>query len=72
MEIELRIHGVGPPSSSRVPTHCRENRENGQKIPCQGKHREFGNLAKTQGIWIAQLVNSLILKDILVFAVNIS
>ena len=29
------------------PQH-RENRENGQKrILCQGKHREFGNFAKT-------------------------
>ena len=40
----------------------RENRENGQKNPCQGKHREFGNFAKTQGISFAQVVNSLILK----------
>ena len=31
-------------------------------IPCQGKHREFGNFAKTQGIWFAQVVHSLILK----------
>ena len=38
-------------------------RENGKrKISCQGKHREFGNFAKTQGIWFAQAVNSLILK----------
>ena len=33
-----------------------------QKNPCQGKHREFGNFAKTQGIWFAQVVNSLIPK----------
>ena len=26
------------------------------KNPCQGKHREFGNFAKTQGIWFAQVV----------------
>ena len=48
------------------PLH-RENRENGQKkISCQGKHREFGNFVKTQGMWFAQVVNSLILnvKDI--------
>ena len=32
------------------------------KNPSQGKHREFGNFAKTQGIWFAQVVNSLILK----------
>ena len=41
-----------------------------KKIPCQGKHRESGNFAKTQGIWFAQVVNSLILKvkDVLIFA----
>ena len=45
------------------PLH-RENRENGpQKNPCQGKYREFGNFAKTQGIWFAQLVTSLVLKE---------
>ena len=45
-----------------------------KKNPCQGKHREFGNLAKTQGIWFAQVVNSLIpkVKDISVFAAKIS
>ena len=32
------------------------------KIPCQGKHREFGNFVKTQGSWFAQVVKSLILK----------
>ena len=32
------------------PRH-RENRENGKKKnPCRGKHREFGNFVKTQGI----------------------
>ena len=43
-------------------------------IPCQGKHREFGNFAKTQGIWFAQVVNSLILKiqDIAMFSVKFS
>ena len=30
------------------PLH-RENRENGQNKSCQGKHREFGNFAKTHG-----------------------
>ena len=41
-----------------------------QKIPCQGKHGEFENFAKTQGILFAQVVNSLILKvqDIFIFA----
>ena len=58
------------------PRH-RENRVNAQKkIPCQEKHREFRNFAKTQGkhrefrldigktqeILLAQVVNVLILK----------
>ena len=44
-----------------------------KKIPGQGKHREFGNFAKTQGICFAQIVNSLILKvkDIFIFAAKI-
>ena len=52
----------------------RENRENGPKNPCQGKRREFGNFVKTQEIWFAQVVNSLILKvkDILKNAAKIS
>ena len=33
-----------------------------KKNPCHGKHREFGNFAKTQRIWLAQDVNSLIPK----------
>ena len=45
-----------------------------KKNPCRGKHREFGNFAKTQGILFAQVVNSLILKveDIAIFAAKIS
>ena len=45
-----------------------------QKNPCQVKHKEFENFAKTQGIWFAQVVNSLILKvnDISEFAAKIS
>ena len=45
-----------------------------EKIPCQGKHRECGNFAKTQGIWFGQVVNSLILKvkDIALFAAKMS
>ena len=45
-----------------------------QKNPYQGKHREFGNFAKTQRIWLAQVVNFLILKekDISIFAAKIS
>ena len=43
-------------------------------IPCQGKHREFGNFAKAQGIWFSQVVNSLIVKvkDILLYATKVS
>ena len=47
-----------------------------KKNPCHGKHGEFGNFAKTQGILFAQAVNSLILKvkaiAIHVFAAKIS
>ena len=40
----------------------------------KGKHREFGNFAKTQGILFAQVVNSLILKvkAIAIFAAKMS
>ena len=35
-------------------THCTgKTGKMAQKIPYQGKHREFGNFAKTQGIWFA-------------------
>ena len=59
-------------------THCTgktgKTGKMAQKIPCQGKHREFGNVAKTQGIWFAQVVNSLILKvkEISIFAAESS
>ena len=45
-----------------------------KRIPCQGKHREFGNVIKAQGILFAQVLNSLILKvkDIAIFAAKIS
>ena len=44
------------------------------KNPCQGKHREFGKFAQTEGVWFAQAVNSLILKvkDISICAAQIS
>ena len=51
--------------------HCtRKTRKMSKRIPCQGKHREFGNFAKTQGILFAQVVNSVIqkVKDIPIFA----
>ena len=56
---------------SGSPMH-RENRENGKNIPYLGEHREFGNVAKTQGILFAHVVNSLILKvyNIAIFAVK--
>ena len=38
-----------------LSTQHRENRENDQQIPCQGKYREFVILGKTQGTWFAQL-----------------
>ena len=43
-----------------------------KEIPCQGKHRKLRNFGKTQRIWFAQVVNSLILKvkDISIFAAN--
>ena len=52
----------------RVPTAQGKQGKWPNKIPCQGKHREFGNFAKTQ------VVNSLILKvkHILIFATKIS
>ena len=56
-------------------THCTgKTGKMAKKVPCQGKHREFGNFAKTQGIWFALVVNSLILKvkDISKFAAKIS
>ena len=56
-------------------THCTgKTGKMTKNIPCQGNHREFGNSAKTQGIWFAQVVNSLILKikDMAIFATKIS
>ena len=57
----------------RVPT-AQEKQEMAKRNPCQEKHRKYGNVAKTQGIWFAQVVNPLILKvkDISIFAAKIS
>ena len=54
------------------PMH-RENGKWPKKISVR-ENREIGNFAKTQGIWFAQVVNSLILKvkDITIFATRIS
>ena len=60
---------------NRVPTaHLGKTGKVGQNIPCLGKDREFGNVAKTQGICFAQVVNSLILKvkDVSIFVAKIS
>ena len=56
-------------------THCTgKTGKMAKKNPCQGKHREFGNFAKTQGICFSLVVTSLILKvkDILIFTAEIS
>ena len=69
--ISLCIVVLSSAQNHRQGTHC--TGKTGKMAPkkyCQGKHREFGNFAKTQGIWFAQVVNSLILrvKDISIFA----
>ena len=71
------MHRFVPKRSKRYTSGYPRHREIGKMtkiIPCQGKHREFGNFAKTQGILFAQVVNSLILKvkDIAIFAAKIS
>ena len=56
-------------------THCTgKTGKIAKRIPCQGNYREFGNFAKTQGIWFSPVVNSPILKvkDISIFAMKIS
>ena len=59
-------------TDNRVPTAQGKQRKWSQKNPCQGKHREYGNFAKTQGILFVQVVNSLILRiqDFVIFAVT--
>ena len=63
--------------STGYPRH-RENRENGRKNSLSGKTQGIWkicqNTRKTQGIWFAQVVISLILKvkDVLIFAAKIS
>ena len=73
----VRVHLIVPyeyicKHDTGSPLH-RENRQNGPKISCQGKHREFGSFVKTQGIQgilFAQVLNSLILniQHIAIFA----
>ena len=49
---------------SGSPLH-RENRGNGKRKTCEGKHRDLGNVpntGKTKRILFTQVVNSLILK----------
>ena len=54
------------------PLH-RENRENGPKKSLSGKTQGISEFGKTQGIWFAKVINSLILKvkDILIIAAKI-
>ena len=35
----------------------------GKKIPCQGKHRELGHFAKTQGIFVCLSPNFIDFED---------
>ena len=48
---------------SRVPTTQGKPGKWKKKVPCQGKHREFDDFAKRQGISIAQVIPSLILNN---------
>ena len=54
-------------------SNAQGNQGKWQKKICQGKHKEFENVAKTQGIWFAQVVNSLIVKvkDIAIFVAKV-
>ena len=52
---EVKKNGVRP---WRL-TQGKQGKWTKKKNPCQGKNREFGNFAKTQGILFAQVVNSL-------------
>ena len=53
---------VSPYNMNRVPTAHGKQGKWPKKIHFQGKHGEFENFVKTQGIWFSQVVNSLILK----------
>ena len=63
---------LGLEGKNRVPT-AQGKHGKWQKEIRQRKHREFGNFAKTQRIWFAQVVSSLIqkVKDIAIFATKI-
>ena len=49
------VRGGGGGGGGGRCVHIRQGEEGKwphiKKHPCQGKHREFGNIAKTQGIW---------------------
>ena len=72
----LSMMKYGKCLKDRVPTPQGKQGKWQQKFR-QGKHRKFRNFAKTQektqGIWFAQVVNSLILKvkDVSIFAAKI-
>ena len=70
--VSLRCLGVGAEGKGQG-THG-TGKTGKMKIPSQGKHREFENFAKIQGILFVQVVDSLILKvrDIVIFAVKIT
>ena len=52
----------------------RENKQNGQTNSLSAKRQGIWKFCQTQGIWFAQVVNSLILKvkDIMIIAAKIS
>ena len=51
------------------------NQEKGKRISCQGKHREFRNVAKIRGagnfVYLSSEVLILKMKDVAIFAVSI-
>ena len=66
---QILIKFEGPEASrylsslSKFPAEGKQGKLQ-KKNPCQGKYREFGNFAKTQGILYAfKVLNSLISKD---------
>ena len=64
---------LGHQVDCRVPTAQGKQGKWPKKIPCQGKHKEFGNSATTLGILFAQVVNSLLLKiqDVVIISCKI-
>ena len=46
---------VGTPNFTQGTHYTGKTGKMVKKNPCQGKHREIGNSAKTQGIWFAEV-----------------